>query len=303
MIVLEDVRKSFKNNRIIDFLSLHVKEGEAIGLVGLNGAGKTTIINMMAGAIMPDSGYIRVGALNPFKEKYKNLRQIGYINGDKTQLWTDLALKDSFEHSKYMYKIDQKNYIERMAFLCNILELNELLNIPVNKLSLGQRVRADFAYSVLHNPKVLYLDEPTIGVDLMTKEKIINLINELKSKQGTAIVFANHNLLEIEKTCEKIILIHKGKKLYEGEIGRLKKDFSCGHLLKLKLDDVKVPDFHDLPVYKYKVQQDNIWIYYDINVISSSSILNHVIKQCRIRDIKMSAPTIEDVIREIYNKE
>ena len=303
MIVLENVNKSFNKNKVIDGLSFHIRKGEVVGFIGLNGAGKTTTINMLTGAIIPDSGYIRIGGVNPATKKYDNLRQFGYVNGAKTQLWVNMPLKDSFEYSKYMYKINEKIYKENMQFLCNNLGIDEFLNISANKLSLGQRIRADFAYAALHNPRVLYLDEPTIGLDLIAKERLINVIKELNKKKETTVLFANHNLQDIERTCSRVLLIHKGKKIYEGDLVTLKKEYSGGHLLKLKLTNNKIPDFQDLPINKYKIQDNNLLIYYDVNEINSSVILNHIVRQCSIEEIQICEPTLEEVIRGIYSEE
>jgi ABC-2 type transport system ATP-binding protein len=187
-----------------------------------------------------------------------------------------------------------------MKYLIEKLGLNEILHQQVNKLSLGQRMIAEVAYSLLHNPKVLYLDEATIGLDVVNREKVLNIIKEVNEERGTTILFASNNLSDIEKTCRRIIVIDKGKKVYEGDQSRFKKYYSNEYLLKLKIENGKIPDFQDLPIKKYKIEEDNLLVYYENNKINASTILKHIIKQCFIKDIKIIEPSLESVIRSIY---
>ena len=300
MITVDNINKSFDGVKRIDSLSFHIPMGEIVGFIGANGAGKTTTMKMLAGILKPDSGLIRVAGTNPIRNRQENLKNIGFVNGIGTQLWRDMRLKDSYYLAKEIYKISKNDFENNMKYLSEKLDLNEILEFRVNELSLGQRMRAEAAYSLLHNPKVLYLDEATIGLDVVSKEKVINIIKEVNVEKKTTIFFASNNLSDIEKTCRRIIVIDKGKKIYEGKLSRLKKHYTHEYLLKVKTENGKIPDFQDLPIRKYKIEEDNLLVYYKNNNINASTILKHIIKQCFIKDIKIIEPSLESVIRNIY---
>lgn len=302
MITVDNINKSFDGVKRIDSLSFHIPMGEIVGFIGANGAGKTSTMKMLAGILKPDSGLIRVAGTNPIRNRQESLKNIGFVNGIGTQLWRDMKLKDSYYLAKEMYKISKNDFENNMKYLSEKLDLNEILEFRVNELSLGQRMRAEVAYSLLHNPRVLYLDEATIGLDVVSKEKVINIIKEVNVEKGTTIFFASNNLSDIEKTCRRIIVIDKGKKIYEGELSKLKKHYTHEYLLKVKTENGKIPDFQDLPIRKYKIEEDNLLIYYKNNNINVSTILKHIIKQCFIKDIKIIEPSLESVIRNIYEE-
>lgn len=300
MITVDNINKSFEGVKRIDSLSFHIPKGEIVGFIGANGAGKTTTMKMLTGILKPDSGLIRVAGTNPIRNRQESLKNIGFINGIGTQLWRDMRLKDSYYLAKEMYKINNTDFNNNMKNLTRKLDLNEILELQVNELSLGQRMRAEVAYSLLHNPKVLYLDEATIGLDVVSKEKVLNIIKDVNTENDTTIFFASNNLSDIEKTCRRIIVIDKGKKIYEGDLSKLKKHYTNEYLLKVKIENGKIPDFQDLPIRKYKIEEDNLLIYYKNNNINASTILKHIIKQCFIKDIKIIEPSLESVIRNIY---
>lgn len=300
MIIADSINKSFKGKNVINSLSFHIPKGEIVGFIGANGAGKTTTMRMLTGALMPDSGLVRVGNVNPLKNKKENLRNIGVVNNINSSLWKNMKLKDSFDFSRYMYNINKKDFENNMKYLCEKLNLNEILNKPVASLSLGQRMRGEIAYSLLHNPEVLYLDEPTIGLDIENREKVINIIKEINKERKTTILFASNNLTDIEKTCKRIIVIHKGNKLYDGDLYRVKRKYASEYLLNIKIKEGVIPDFQDLPINKYKIENNNLSIYYENNIINSSMIIEHVIRQCFIKDIKIIEPRLEDIIRGLY---
>ena len=300
MIVLENINKSFQQVKRIDSLSFHISKGEVVGYIGANGAGKTTSFRILTGTLLPDSGFLRVCGINPYKNKMENLKNIAVVDGIRSQLWKEMKLEYSFLLAKKMYGISNNDYNANMNYLCEKLDLEEILNCQVNKLSLGERMKAEIAYSLLHNPKILYLDEATIGLDLINKEKIINVINEINRDKETTILFSSNNLGDIEKTCKRIIVIDKGKKIYEGDISRLKRKYASNYLVKIKIEKGKIPDLQDVPIKKYKLQEDNLFCYYENNIINASDILNQVMKQCFIKDVKIIEPKLEDVIRNIY---
>ena len=300
MIIVDNINKSFEGKKRIDSLSFYIPKGEIVGFIGANGAGKTTTIKMLMGILKQDAGLIRVAGINPTRNRKENLRNIGCVNGIATQLWKDMKLQDSYYLAKEMYKINKTNFESSMEYLNEKLDLNEILEFPVNKLSLGQRMRAEVAYSLLHNPKVLYLDEATIGLDVVNREKVLNIIKDVNKEKQTTILFASNNLNDIEKTCKRIIVMDKGKKVYEGDISRIKKHYASVYQLKVKIENGKIPDFQDLPIKRYKLEEDNVIVYYENNNINASTILKHIIKQSFVSEIKIIEPSLESVIRNIY---
>lgn len=300
MIIVDNINKSFNGKKIIDSLSFHIPKKEIVGFIGANGAGKTTTIKMMTGILKQDTGLIRVAGINPTRNKQENLRNIGCVSGITTQLWKDMKLKDSYSLAKEMYRINKNDFENNMKYLNEKLDLDEILEIPVNKLSLGQRVRSEVAYSLLHNPKVLYLDEATIGLDVVNREKVLNIIKDVNEKKGTTILFASNNLSDIEKVCKRIVVIDKGKKAYEGDISRIKKQYASVYQLEIKIGNKKIPDFQDLPIKRYKLEEDKIFVYYENNNINAPTIIKHIISQCFVKDIKIIEPSLESVIRNIY---
>jgi len=300
MIVAKDLIKELDKNKVIEGISFRIPRNECTGIIGLNGAGKTTIINMLTGLLLPDSGLVRVNGVNPYKNRNENLKQIGCVNGLKTQLWQDMLLKYSFENSRRMYNISDKVYEKNMKMLKETLELDKLMNTTVSELSLGERIRADFAYAILHSPEVLYLDEPTIGLDVVVKAKVLNLLKEINKEKKTTVVYTSHNLNEIEMLCKRVIIIDKGRKIFEGDIEKLKKEYSPKYMLELRIEGRNLPDLQDLPIYKYVMDGEKLLVYYDKKSINTSTLLTHIIKQCNVKQIQIHEPALEDIIKKIY---
>lgn len=302
MIIADGISKSFKGKKVIDSLSFHISKGEIVGFIGANGAGKTTTIRMLSGGLLQDSGLIMVNGINPTIRKNENLKNIGLVSNINSSLWKDMKLKDSFELGKYLYKMSNSEFNKKMSYLREKLDLDKILEIPVCNLSLGQRMRSEVAYSILHNPKVLYLDEATIGLDIENKEKVLNIIKEINNERQTTILLASNNLADIEKVCSKVIVIDKGKIMYEGSISRLIKKYASEYLMKIIIEGDKIPDFQDLPINKYKINNNKICISYNNNFINSAVIIKHIITQCFIKDIQIIEPKLEDVISKMYER-
>lgn len=292
-------KRDYEIKQVVSNLNFHISEGEIVGLIGPNGAGKSTTIKMLTGVLYPTSGIVKVDSLDPCKKRIENLKQIGCVFGHKTQLWQGMPVIDSLEMMKHLYKFSDNQFKGNMKFFCETLGLDSILYTPAEKLSLGQRMRADFACAMLHNPKIVYLDEPTIGLDVIAKEAILNFINEVNKLRKTTVLFTTHNLTDLEKICSRVMIMDKGKLIYNGEIKRLKSIFASEHTIQLK-NIGKLPDFQDLPVKKYKIEDDNISITYDSRIINSSVILGHIVKQCHIKDIKIYEPELSDIICRMY---
>ncbi len=226
--------------RAVDDISFSIGEGEIVGYIGSNGAGKSTTIKMLTGILVPTGGKCYVQGIEPYKNRQKNAQNIGVVFGQRTQLWWDLPLIESFTVLKGIYQVSDEDYKKRMEFVNDILEVREFENSPVRTLSLGQRMRADVAAALIHNPKVLYLDEPTIGLDVVVKDKMRQAIRELNRNFHTTIILTTHDMIDIEELCNRIIIIDNGRIIFDdmlqvlqeqGELTEIvKKIFSGGQL-------------------------------------------------------------------------
>ena len=220
------IKGLFSNEKVrkvaVDDISFTIGKGEIVGYIGSNGAGKSTTIKMMTGILNPTTGTCLVDGIDPSKNRKENAQNIGVVFGQRTQLWWDLPLSESFTILKEIYDVSDEAYEEQMAFLNRVLELDEFFDRPVRTLSLGQRMRADLGAALLHNPKVLYLDEPTIGLDLVVKDNIRKAIKEINEKYQTTVILTTHDIGDIEELCSRIIIIDEGKKIYDGTLENLK---------------------------------------------------------------------------------
>lgn len=228
------VKRKYHVVTAVNNIDLDIYPGEIIGYIGANGAGKSTTIKMMTGILTPSSGEVRVNGLIPYKSRMKNAKHIGVVFGQKTQLWWDLPLSETFSILKEIYEVPDDIYKEQMHYFDQIFELSDFMSQTVRTLSLGQRMRADLAASMLHNPKVLYLDEPTIGLDVSVKERMRAAIKDMNARYGTTIILTTHDMSDIEELCNRIVMIDKGQLLYNGHIEEIRRDY--GYERRLTLD-------------------------------------------------------------------
>src|SRR5574344_1821665 len=229
----------------VNDVSFSIDQGEIVGYIGANGAGKSTTVKMMCGILHPTSGSVTIDNKDILKYRKQINKEIGVVFGQKTQLWWDIPLIETFKILKSIYEISDEDYNERFKFLCDLLDLNDFLDQNVRSLSLGQRMRADFAASLIHNPKILYLDEPTIGLDVLVKDKIRKAIKSLNKRYHTTIILTTHDMKDIEEICSRIIIIDKGEILYDGSLDKIKYQFG----------NIKTILF---PCQKDKIEEDKI---------------------------------------------
>lgn len=217
------IKPKYKEFTAVNNINFEVEEGELVGYIGENGAGKSTTIKMLTGLLTPTSGKVIVNGIVPNEKRMQNNQNIGAVFGQKTQLWWDLPVIESFRLIKKMYQIPEGEYRKNLKKFTQVLELNELLEKQVKNLSLGQKMRCEIAATFLHNPKIVYLDEPTIGLDVLVKENIRNFIKEINKEKNTTIILTTHDLKDIEDVCNRIILLDKGQIIYDGEKEKFKK--------------------------------------------------------------------------------
>src|SRR5271167_220653 len=229
--------RDYHTVQAVDHITFDVTQGEMVGYIGPNGAGKSTTIKMLTGILVPTSGELRVGSFLPWRDRTQYVRTIGVVFGQRTQLWWDIAVIESFQLLRKMYGVSQRDYDERMAVFGEILGLTDYLHTPVRKLSLGERMRCDLAAALLHNPPLLFLDEPTIGLDVVAKDHIRAFLKEINRSERTTVLLTTHDLSDIEELCKRIIIIDKGKILFDGQLAEMKNRLAEYNQVKFSLKD------------------------------------------------------------------
>lgn len=287
-------------------LSFEVPKGQILGFIGANGAGKSTTIKMLTGILKPTSGYCRINGKIPQDNRQDYVRDIGAVFGQRTQLWWDLALQETYVVLKEIYDVPEKAFRKRMDFLNEVLDLNEFIKDPVRTLSLGQRMRADIAASLLHNPKVLFLDEPTIGLDVSVKDNIRRAITQINQEEKTTILLTTHDLSDIEQLCDRIIMIDKGQEIFDGTVTQLKQTFGKMKSLSFELEagqEEVVSQFLGLPDITVERHELTLEIQYDSSRYQTADVIQRTMADFVVRDLKMTDADIEDIIRRFYRKE
>ena len=294
--------------KAVDDISFEINDGEIVGYIGANGAGKSTTIKMMTGILTPSSGRIIVDGVIPYENREKNAKNIGVVFGQKTQLWWDLAVSETLPLLKDIYGVSDEDYEERMNYFKEILGLDEFFLSPVRTLSLGQRMRADLAAALIHNPKIIYLDEPTIGLDVVVKESVRKAIKDINEKYGTTIILTTHDLNDIEELCNRIIIIDSGKKIYDGELEGVKEQFGYLTTIEIQLKDksniekINFARFKD-DDFKLNMKESKINITFNKNNISSADIIGEVMKKSKVIDFNIKETSIEDIVKKMYKNE
>ncbi len=294
--------------KAVDDISFEINDGEIVGYIGANGAGKSTTIKMMTGILTPSSGRIIVDGVIPYENREKNAKNIGVVFGQKTQLWWDLPVSETFPLLKDIYGVSDEDYEERMNYFKEILGLDEFFLSPVRTLSLGQRMRADLAAALIHNPKIIYLDEPTIGLDVVVKESVRKAIKDINEKYGTTIILTTHDLNDIEELCNRIITIDKGKKIYDGELEGVKEQFGYLTTIEIQLKDknniekINFRRFKD-DDFKLDMKESKVNITFNKNNISSADIIGEVMKKSKVIDFNIKETSIEDIVKKMYKNE
>jgi len=290
-----------KTVRAVDDISFTIEPGEIIGYIGPNGAGKSTMIKMLSGILHPTSGEIRVCGISPQQNRKAVVQNLGVVFGQRTQLYWDLQLRESFELLRRIYRVDAKTFRENMEMLQDILGLEDFIGRPVRQLSLGQRMRGDLAAAMLHSPSILFLDEPTIGLDAEAKYAIRNFIREINKARKVTVILTTHDLDDIEKLCSRVIVVNRGKIVEDGPIGAIVNKLTPMRLLEIELKEPASVRPH--PAAEI-VRHDGLHVSYrfDKNRISASDLIADLSKQLPIRDLSVKDPTIEDALREIYKE-
>ena len=298
--------RDYKTVRAVNDISMSIEQGEIVGYLGPNGAGKSTTIKMMTGVLEPTSGEILVGGNVPYRNRTKNAQEIGVVFGQRTQLWWALPLIESFKILKDIYQISDADYDEMLKLYQSLVDIEPLLHKPVRQMSLGQRTLSDILAAFLHNPKIVFLDEPTIGLDVSMKAKIRTLIHALNQQKHTTVILTTHDMGDVDALCQRIVIIDKGKMLYDNDISHLKQFFGSYRTLKIRIkgDLKQYAEEITEKLPRCSVSADDEWISVLVDESQSTvmQVLSELQKDYKIRDMQLEEISTEEVIKKIYEE-
>jgi ABC-2 type transport system ATP-binding protein len=290
------LNREYQLLRAVDDVSLQVNEGEMVGYIGENGAGKSTTIKMLTGILMPTSGHLEINGMTPHKERERFVRTIGVVFGQRSQLWWDIAVQESFNLLKKVYRVKDSRHLDHMI---EVLDIAELLDKPVRKLSLGQRMRCELVAALIHNPPLVFLDEPTIGLDVLVKLKIREFLKEMNAEYGTTILLTTHDLTDIEALCKRVVLLDQGKIIYDGALASLKNKWGEGKTIEIEFAEPVDPS--QLPRELNWIRKSPLQYSTLISGMSVSDVLANV-SHLQIKDLSIDETSTEQIIRRIYEE-
>ena len=304
--VVDLVKRRYSETVAVDSVSFEVGRGEIVGYIGANGAGKSTTIKMLTGILRPTSGKAVINGLVPWEQRKRHARSIGVIFGQRTQLYWDIAVIETLNLLRKIYRIEKRDYDKRLEELVSLLDLTPLLSKPTRKLSLGERMRCDFAASMIHDPQILFLDEPTIGLDVSAKFKVRGAIRHLASERGKTVLLTTHDLSDVEDLCERIIIVDRGHIIFDGLIRSIKE--------KMGKTRRAVIDFHDhvpasaiselfegRPLELDQITPEQVGLSFDVEAISPSDLVRALLSSFSVKDITLKGPDLSDIVRRIYD--
>lgn len=284
-------------------ISFEIAPGEILGYVGPNGAGKSTTIKMLTGILTPSSGEVLVNGLIPHQHRRENARQIGVVFGQRTQLWWDLPLIESFDLLRHIYKVPEPQYRRNLAVFRELLDLDAFINTPVRQLSLGQRMRGDIAAALLHEPAILYLDEPTIGLDVVAKERLRGFIRAINRERGVTVLLTTHDMSDIEQLCRRLLIIDHGKLIYDGGLDEIKRRWGKQRTLVVDLEPGSPEGVLEVPgAAEVKAEGLRHWLSFNRDELSAAELISRVAQRYPLQDLSLEEPEIEGIIRRIYQE-
>ena len=286
--------------RALNDVSFQIADGEMVGYIGPNGAGKSTTIKIMCGVLTPDSGQCVIDGRTPWKDRVAHVRDIGVVFGQRSQLWWDVPVIDSFELIRDIYKVDAKLYKSNLDELTALLDLGEIIKTPARSLSLGQRMRCEIAASLLHSPKILFLDEPTIGLDAVSKLAVRQFIKKLNAEHGTTVILTTHDMQDIEALTERILLIGKGRILLDGSLDELKRRSSERKTLVIEYNGCAPEISEGMALSEAK--EGRLVLALDPSILSVSDAITHLAAQTELLDVSVSGVTSEEMVAALYRE-
>lgn len=294
------IKRKYKYIKAIDDISFSIKKGEIVGYIGPNGAGKSTTIKILSGILLPDFGDVKIGKITPWKKREEYVKKIGVVFGQRSQLWWDIPAEDTFDLLKDIYDIKDKDYIKTKDELVKLLNIKEIINVPVRQLSLGQRMRCEIAAALLHNPEILFLDEPTIGLDAVSKKIVRDFTKKINKDKKVTVILTTHDMADIEALAKRIILIGKGKVLYDGSLTKLKNKYDNNKYIKVYTKDkISLRKKGVLSSVKTTYGYDFI---IDSKIINISNFVNIISNKVSIDDIEIENENIDNIIVKLYEE-
>ncbi|WP_124726548.1 ABC transporter ATP-binding protein [Staphylospora marina] len=299
--------RQYRTVRAVDAIDLSIDQGEMVGYIGENGAGKSTTIKMLTGILEPTSGELKVNGFDPHRQREKFVRTIGVVFGQRSQLWWDIAVQESFRLLGRVYRLPEAEYKKHLDRMIEVLDIRELLDQPVRKLSLGQRMRCELAAALIHRPPLLFLDEPTIGLDVLVKENIRKFLREINREYGTTIMLTTHDLGDIEALCSRVVMLDKGKIIYDGSLDELRRKWGGGKQIMLELSA-------DVPLGKLEALTQGLGVSWESRGnrqvtarlasgdIAVSEVLSRVVRDVPVQEMQIVEPTTEEIVRRIYRE-
>lgn len=302
------LNREYRTIRAVNEINLSIEPGEMVGYIGENGAGKSTTIKMLTGILQPTSGELKVNGYDPHREREKFVRTIGVVFGQRSQLWWDLAVQESFQLLQKVYRIPHEKYEPHLKRMIDVLDINELMDQPVRKLSLGQRMRCELAASLIHQPPLLFLDEPTIGLDVLVKENIRQFLRDINEELNTTVLLTTHDLGDIEALCSRVVMLDKGNIIYDGDLARLRREWGEGK--RIVIETAREYDLSELlstteglPVEWMKISANKYQIQVPTNQVQVPEVLGKVISQgIAIQEMQIEEVTTEEIVRKIYQE-
>ncbi len=295
------LKRRYRTVRALDGISFSLEPGELVGYIGPNGAGKSTTVKVLAGILVPDSGRCEVLGRVPWKERIAHVRQIGVVFGQRTQLWWDLPVIESFELLRDIYRVPQADYARSRDEMIGLLGLEPLLDTPVRQLSLGQRMRCDLAAALLHSPSLLYLDEPTIGLDAVSKLAVRDFVRRLNREQGVTVILTTHDMDDIEALCSRVILINRGRILSDGSLTELRRGVTTERRLIVDLAE-DAEQFHDPEARVIRREDHRLYLSFDPERVPAAELISRIAARHAIRDLYVENPPIEEIIARLYKE-
>ena len=314
VIALEGVSKSFvlrkkaglvRREKVVvhavDDVTLSVGEGELVGYIGPNGAGKSTTIKMLTGILVPSAGRITVAGVDPQRRRVELARRIGVVFGQRTQLWWDLPLRESFELLRHVYRVPADRHAANLSSFVELLEMGPFLDTPVRQLSLGQRMRGDLCAALLHDPSILYLDEPTIGLDVVSKARVREFLADVNRDRGVTVVLTTHDLSDVERLCSRLVVIDHGRVIHDGTVAEIKDRFGEFRTVVVDLED-EAPALEVPGCETVRVEGVRQWVRFRRADVSAASVVAAIASLAKVRDLTIEEPDIDDVVTRIYTE-
>ncbi|HHX42478.1 MAG TPA: ATP-binding cassette domain-containing protein [Chloroflexi bacterium] len=296
------VHRCYRTVQALDGVSFSLDAGELVGYIGPNGAGKSTTVKVLSGILVPDSGHVSVLGRVPWRQRVEHVRHIGVVFGQRTQLWWDLPVIESFDLLRDIYRLPQQAYVQARDELIALMGLEPVLDTPVRQLSLGQRMRCDLAASLLHAPPILFLDEPTIGLDAVSKLAVRDFVLRLNRERGVTVILTTHDMDDIEALCSRVIVINRGAILLDGTLADLRAQVSHDRCLIIDLADEN-GEVHDVDATVFRRDGRRVYLRFDPERVPAAALIGRLAERHAIRDLYVENPPIEEIIAQIYTEE